>query len=84
MMMKWEQLRMRDIKCGDLFWECEGPHEQAQFEAMADAVVNGDTVTLQGREIATGLPQAFMMRLSAPQYGPRLYSKPQYRGGVER
>ena len=76
-MNEWEQLRMSDIKCGDLFWECE-EGQQAHFEAMADAFVNGDVVTLQGREIATGQPQAFMMRISAPQYGPRLYSKAQY------
>lgn len=74
----WAQLAMADIRCGDVFWECEGPHEQAQFEAMADAQTNGDVVTIQGREITTNLPQAFMMRLSAPQYGPRLYREPQY------
>lgn len=79
-MSEWEQLKMADIRCGDLFWECEGPNEQAEFEAMADAYVNGDVVTLQGREMATGQPQAFMMRLSAPQYGPRLYRQPQYKG----
>ena len=73
-----DRLNMADIKCGDLFWECESPWQQAQFEAMANAVVNGDVVTLQGRDIATGEPQAFMMRLSAPQYGPSLYSVPQY------
>ena len=77
-MMEWEQMRMADIKCGDLFWECE-EGQQAQFEAMADAYINGDVVTLQGREIATGQPQAFMMRLSAPAYAPRLYRGPQYR-----
>ena len=68
---------MRTIKCGDLFWECEGG-QQAQFEAMSDAVVSGDTVTLQGRDVATNEPQAFFMRLSAPAYGPRLYRNPQY------
>lgn len=72
-----DKLAMADIKCGDLFWECESG-DNDQFEAMTDAVVTGDVVTLQAREIATGLPQAFMMRLSAPQYGPRLYSEPQY------
>jgi hypothetical protein len=77
-MSEWEQLKMADIKCGDLFWECEEGN-QARFEAMADAQTNGDVVTLQGRDIATGQPQAFMMRRSAPQYGPRLYARPQYR-----
>lgn len=76
-MSEWEQRTMAGIRCGDLFWECE-EGQQAQFEAMADAYVNGDVVTLQGREIATGQPQAFMMRLSAPQYGPRLYGQAQY------
>lgn len=75
--MGWEQLKMADIRCGDLFWECE-EGKQAQFEAMADARVDGDVVTLQGREISTGQPQAFMMRLSAPAYAPRLYRNPQY------
>lgn len=73
----WEQLKMADIKCGDLFWECESG-QQAQFEAMADACVDGDMVILQGRDIETNLPQSFMMRLDAPQYAPRLYSAPQY------
>ena len=76
----WGRLEMATIRCGDLFWECESPYEQAQFEAMADAVVNGDVVTLQGREITTGQPQAFMMRLSAPSYAPRLYREAQYVG----
>ncbi len=76
-----DNINMADIKCGDIFWECESPYEQAQFEAMADAVVNGDVVTLQGREITTNQPQAFMMRLSAPAYGPRLYRTPQYARG---
>jgi hypothetical protein len=77
-MMEYEQLRMATIKCGDIFWECE-EGQQAQFEAMADAQTNGDVVTLQGRNVATNEPQAFMMRLNAPAYAPRLYSNPQYR-----
>lgn len=76
--MEWEQLKMAAIKCGDVFWECEDG-KNAQFEAMADAQTNGDVVTLQAREIATGQPQAFMMRLSASAYAPRLYREPQYR-----
>lgn len=72
-----DRIKMSDIKCGDIFWECEDG-KNAEFEAMADARVEGDTVTLQGREIATGLPQAFMMRLSMGQYGPKLYNSPQY------
>jgi hypothetical protein len=78
--MEWEQLKMANIKCGTLFWECE-EGQQAQFEAMADAQTNGDVVTLQARNIATGQPQAFMMRLSVPAYAPRLYREPQYRWG---
>jgi hypothetical protein len=73
----WGKLTMADIKCGDLFWECESG-KQAQFEAMADACVVDDTVILQGREIETNMPQSFMMRLSAPQYAPRLYREAQY------
>lgn len=72
-----DSINMADIRCGDLFWECEDG-QQEQFEAMADACVQGDVVTLQAREVATGQPQAFMMRLSAPAYAPRLYSAPQY------
>lgn len=79
--MDWEPLTMAAIRCGDRFWECEDG-KQAQFEAMADAQTNGDVVTLQARDIATGQPQAFLMRLSAAQYAPRLYRAPQYRGGA--
>lgn len=73
----WDQLPMSDIKCGDFFWECESG-KNAQFEAMADAQTNGDVVTLQARDVVTEQPQAFMMRLSAPQYAPRLYRQAQY------
>lgn len=72
-----DRIDMKNIRCGDLFWECEDG-QQAQFEAMADAQVNGDVVTLQARDIETGQPQAFMMRLSAPAYAPRLYHEAQY------
>lgn len=69
---------MADIKCGDLFWECEDG-QNCQMEAMADAYTNGDVVTLQARVVATNQPQALMMRLSVPQYAPKLYRSPQYR-----
>lgn len=78
---EWEQIAMTNIKCGDLFWECE-EGQNCQMEAMADAYTNGDVVTLQARIIATNAPQALMMRLSAPAYAPRLYSKPQYKESV--
>lgn len=45
---------------------------------MADALVNGDTVTLQARVVATNEPLALAMCLSAPAYAPRLYRVPQY------
>jgi hypothetical protein len=59
-----DRINMADIKCGDVFWECEDGQ-------------NCQVVTLQGREIATNQPLALMMRLSAPAYAPRLYRTPQ-------
>lgn len=73
-------INMADIRCGDRFWECEAG-QNCELEAMADAHVNGDTVTLQARVVATNEPLVLAMRLSAPSYAPRLYRAPQYRGG---
>lgn len=76
-----DNINMADIRCGDRFWECEGGHN-CELEAMADASVNGDIVTVQARVVATNEPQALAMRLSAPAYAPRLYRTPQYREGA--
>jgi len=72
------RIEMKNIRCGDLFWECEGPHQQVQMEAMADATVNGNEVSLQARDVGTGEPQAYFMRLDVPWYGPSLYNEPAY------
>lgn len=72
-----ENINMADIRCGDHFWECEGG-QNCELEAMADAHVCGDVVTLQARVVATNEPLALAMRLSAPAYAPRLYRVPQY------
>lgn len=72
------RINIQDIKCGDTFWECDATGNVA-FEAMADAVTRAGVVWLQGRNVATGEPQAFMMRLDHPQYAPSLYDAPVYR-----
>lgn len=71
------RINMQDITCGDRFWECERGGNVA-FEAMADATITGDTVQVQGRNIQTGQPQAFMVKRGWEHYGPQLYDGPAY------
>ncbi len=71
------RINMQDIKCGQRFWECERGGN-IEFEAMADATVTGDKTQVQARNVATGEPQAFMVKRGWEYYGPQLYDGPAY------
>ena len=70
-------INIRDIKTGDLFWECE-QGQDALFVATDNAHREKSGIGLNGREIPGGKPQHFFENDCAGGYGPRLYTMPQY------
>jgi hypothetical protein len=72
-----DRINIRDIKNGDLFWECE-QGQDALFVATDDAHKEPHGIGVNGREIPCGRPQHFFENDRASGYGPRLYSQPQY------
>lgn len=70
-------INIRDIKCGDLFWECE-QGQDALFVATDNAHREPHGWGVNGCEIPGGKPQHFFVNDRAGGYGPRLYTMPQY------
>lgn len=72
-----DRINIRDIKKGDLFWECEDGQD-AFFIATDNAHKEPHGIGVNGREIPNGAPCHFFENDRASGYGPRLYSAPQY------
>lgn len=77
MIDEYRSINIRDIKTGDLFWECE-QGQDALFIATSDAKREMNGVGVTGREIPGGKSQHFFEGDRAGAYGPRLYAAPQY------
>ena len=80
-----DSIQIKDIKRGDIYWECEGGQDAA-FLALYDARKvsrNPDRHWTQGYEVesldlATGKPQRHYEALECAGYGIHLYRGPQY------